>query len=70
MAQPTFDHVGDTFIFSNEHLTITAETEFVPPASVTVEQVTLTTPHDQFILPVTDVVVPPPVIEHHFDLLT
>ena len=77
MAQPTFtfNPVEQTFTFSNEHLTIAAKTEIVPPPalppeSVTVESVTLTTPHDTFTLPVHDVVVPPHVVEHVFDLLT
>jgi hypothetical protein len=72
MAQPTFALVGDTFVFSNEHLTIAAQTDIVPPTpptSVTVESVTLTTPHDSFTLPITDFVVPPPVVDHVFDLL-
>ena len=48
MAQPTFtfNPVEQTFTFSNEHLTIAAKTEIVPPPplppeSVTVESVTL-----------------------------
>jgi hypothetical protein len=79
MANPTtftFDPVEQTFTFSNGHLTIVADTSFVvptPPAttpeSVTVDTVSLTTPHDTFTLPVHDVVVPPPVVEHVFDLL-
>jgi hypothetical protein len=78
MANPTsftFDPLEQTFTFSNEHLTITAKTDIVPPPpatpveSVTVESVTLTTPHDTFALPITDVVVPHPVVDHVFDLL-
>jgi hypothetical protein len=46
-----------------------AETEIVPPDSITVESVTLTNPHGTVELPITDFVVPPPVAEHLFDLL-
>jgi hypothetical protein len=82
MANPTsftFNPVEQTFTFSNEHIAITADTTIVPPPpappeSVTVDSVTLTfdnpSPHDAFTLPVHDVVVPPPVVEHVFDLLT
>jgi hypothetical protein len=77
MAHPDFELVnGDTFTFSNEHLTIAVETnlDVVPPEPLTVESVTLTTPHDTFELPITDFVVPPPVVDHvleqvGFDLL-
>ncbi len=78
MANPTtftFDPVEQTFTFSNGHLTIVADTTIVPPPpappeTVTVDTVSLTTPHhDTFTLPVHDVVVPPPVVEHVFDLL-
>jgi hypothetical protein len=71
--------VEQTFTFSNEHITITADTTIVPPPpalpeSVTVDSVTLTfdnpSAHDAFTLPVHDVVVPPPVVEHVFNLLT
>jgi hypothetical protein len=80
MANPTsfsFDPLEQTFTFSNNHTTIVADTTIVPPPtlplvppeSVTVEQVTITTPHDHaVILPITDVVVPPPVVDHVFDL--
>jgi hypothetical protein len=77
MAHPTFELVGgDTFTFSNEHITIAAETTIVPsppaqPESVTVESVTLTfenpSTHGTFTLPVHDFVVPPPLVEHVFD---
>ena len=69
MARPDFELDPDgTFTFSNGHLTIVAETEIVPPDSITVESVTLTTPHSTFELPITDFVVPPPLAEHLFDL--
>jgi hypothetical protein len=76
MANPTsfnFDGVG-TFTFSNGgHLTIVADTTIVPlppapPESVTVDSVTLTTPHDTFPLPITNFVVPPHVVDHVFSL--
>jgi hypothetical protein len=73
MAHPDFELVnGDTFTFSNEHLTIAVDTNF-PQEPLTVESVTLTfenpSPHDTFELPITDFVVPPPVVDHVFDLL-
>jgi hypothetical protein len=75
MAHPDFKLVnGDTFTFSNEHLTIAVDTNF-PQEPLTVESVTLTfenpSPHDTFTLPVDDFVIPPPVVEHvleHLDL--
>jgi hypothetical protein len=71
MAHPNFELVGgDTFTFSNEHITIAAETGIVPSESITVESVTFTTPHDTFTLPITDFVVPPPVAEHVFEQVT
>ena len=82
MANPTsftFNPVEQTFTFSNHHIAITADMTIVPtppapPESVTVDSVTLTFdnpgPHDTFTLPVHDVVVPPHVVEHVFDLLT
>jgi hypothetical protein len=61
MAHPNFELAGgDTFTFSNEHVTIAVETGIVPPDSITVKSVTFTTPHDTFTLPITDFVVPPP----------
>jgi hypothetical protein len=79
MANPTsldftFAPEG-TFTFSNGHTTITAQTDILPPPapfppeSVTVEAVTIEASHHTVILPVDDVVVPPPVVEHVFDLL-
>jgi hypothetical protein len=82
MANPTsftFNPTEQTFTFSNHHIAITADTTIVPappapPESVTVDSVTLAfdnpSPHDAFTLPVHDVVVPPHVVEHVFDLLT
>ena len=78
MANPTtftFNPVEQTFTFSNGHLTIVADTTIIPPPpappeSVTVDIVSLTNHHDTFTLPVHDVVVPPHVVEHVFDLLT
>jgi hypothetical protein len=77
MANPTsftftFAPEG-TFTFSNGHTTITAQTDIVPPLppeSVTVEAVTIEASHHTVILPITDFEVPPPVVEHVFDLLT
>ena len=76
MAQPTFtfNPVEQTFTFSNEHITIAAATTILPPPpappqSVTVDSVTLTNHHDTFILGVHDVVVPPHVVDHVFDLI-
>jgi hypothetical protein len=81
MANPTsftFNPVEQTFTFSNDHLTIVADTNIVPlppapPESVIVESVTLTfenpSPHDTFTVPVHDFVVPPHVVDHVFDLL-
>jgi hypothetical protein len=81
MAHPDFKLVnGDTFTFSNEHLTIAAETNLTnfPQEPLTVESVTLTfenpSPHDTLPLPVHDLVVPPHVVDHvleqvGFDLL-
>jgi hypothetical protein len=71
MAKPTFNLVGDTFTFSNEHITIAAQADIVPPPnpSITVESVAITTPHDTVTLPVHDLVVPTHVVEHIFDLL-
>jgi hypothetical protein len=63
------------FTFSNGHTTITAQTDILPPPaplppeSVTVEAVTIEASHHTVILPITDFEVPPPVIEHVFDLL-
>jgi hypothetical protein len=81
MANPTsftFNPLEQTFTFSNEHLTITAETNIPPPPAplpdpVLVTSVTLEfdnpSPHDVFTLPVADVVVPPHVVEHVFDVI-
>jgi hypothetical protein len=62
---------GDTFTFSNEHLTIAVETNFpnFPQEPLTVESVTFTTPQDTFTLSIDDFVVPPPVVEHVLDHL-
>jgi hypothetical protein len=73
----TFDPVEQVFTFSNHHIAIAADTTIVPQPSqlpeVTVDSVTLTfenpSPHDTFTLPVHDFVVPPPVVDHVFDLL-
>jgi hypothetical protein len=70
MAEPIFKLEGNTFVFSNEGVTIkAAATDIVPPDSITIESVTLTNHHDTFTLPVADFVVPLPVAEHVFDLL-
>ena len=78
MANPTsftFDPTEGTFTFSNEHTTITAQTDILPPPapfppeSVTVEAVTIEASHHTVILPITDFVVPPHVVDHVFDLL-
>jgi hypothetical protein len=79
MANPTsfnftFAPEG-TFTFSNGHTTITAQTDILPPPalfppeSVTVEAVTIEASHHTVELPVHDLQVPPPVVEHVFDLL-
>jgi hypothetical protein len=81
MANPTsftFDPVAQTFTFTNGHISIVADTTIVPPPpatppeSVTINSVTLTFdnpgPHDSFTLPITNVVVPPPVVDHVFSL--
>jgi hypothetical protein len=72
MAQPNFELVnGDTFTFSNEHLTIAVDTNF-PQDPITVESVAITIENprrqDTLELPITDFVVPPPVVDHVFDL--
>jgi len=66
-----FDAQDQIFTFSNEQVTFAVDTHFdVPPPfelpeTVTVESVTLTTPHDNTVdLGITGVEVPPPVIEH------
>jgi hypothetical protein len=77
MAEPwTFNFEptdqGGIFTFSNNHITIAADTSFVVPPPVTVESVTLENHHGTVDLGITSVEVPPPVIEHlsgHFDLL-
>ena len=82
MAEPwTFSfEPPDEFTFSNGHVTFEVATTIepplpAPPASVTVESVSLTNPHHNTTpvdLGITNVEVPSPVIEHlasHFDLL-
>jgi hypothetical protein len=82
MAEPwTFNFQDQTFTFSNGPVTFEVATTIeppppAPPESVTVDTVSLTTPHgpvgDAGLLGITHVEVPPPVIEHvapHFDLL-
>jgi hypothetical protein len=70
MAEPTLNLEGSTFVFLNEGgVRIAATTDIVPPESVTVESVKLTNHHGDVDLPITDLVVPPPVVEHLFDLL-
>jgi hypothetical protein len=80
MAEPwtfKFEPQEQVFTFSNGHVQFAVDTQFetppVPPESVTVESVTLTTPQGTDIdLGITNVEVPPPVIEHvasHFDLM-
>jgi hypothetical protein len=78
MAEPwTFDFNAQDqiFTFSNGQVTFTVDTHFdVPPPpppqllpeSVTVDTVSLTTPHDPVPveLGITQLEVPPPVIEH------
>jgi hypothetical protein len=66
MANPTsFTFENDQFTFKNGQIEIVADTQGTLPGPITVEQVTITTPHDHaVILPITDVVVPPPVLEH------
>jgi hypothetical protein len=72
----TFNQSDGTFTFSNEHVTIVGQTNFlnVPPEPLTVDSVTLENPGHSVDLGITSVEVPPPVIEHlsheqHFDLL-
>jgi hypothetical protein len=68
MAHPTVRLEGDTFIFSNDQVTIAVDTDIVPPLppdSITVESATLTTPHGNAVdLGITNFEVPPPVVEH------
>jgi hypothetical protein len=65
---------GDTFIFSNDQVTIAVDTDIVPPLppdSITVESARLTTPHDNTVdLGITNFEVPPPVIEHVLEQVT
>jgi hypothetical protein len=69
-AKPDLDLVGDTFVFSNQAVTIEGHLAIdVPQETVTVESVALTTPQETTIeLGIQDVVVPPPIVEH-FDLI-
>jgi hypothetical protein len=75
MAEPwTFSRNEQTFTFDNGHVTFEAKTNVsLPPSEpVTVESVTLTTPHHDVDLGITNVEVPLPVVEHlapHFELL-
>jgi hypothetical protein len=76
MAEPwtfDFESTDQIFTFSNNHITIAADTFFVVPPPVTVESVTLENHHGTVELGITNVEVPPPVIEHlsghFFDLL-
>jgi hypothetical protein len=78
MAHPTVRLEGDTFIFSNDQVTIAVDTNF-PEEPLTVESAMLTTPHGNDVdLGITNFEVPPPVVEHvleqvsppDFDLLT
>jgi hypothetical protein len=74
MARPDFDLdlLTGTFTFSNDNITITVATDsdLVPPdLSITVESVTIETPHHTVTLPITDFEVPQPVVDHVFDLL-
>jgi hypothetical protein len=68
MAEPwTFSRNEQTFTFDNGHVTFEAKTNIVslPPSEpVTVESVTLTTPHNDVDLGITNVEVPLPVVEH------
>jgi hypothetical protein len=65
-----FDAQDQIFTFSNEQVTFAVDTHFDVPPPVTVDSVTLTTPHDTthhdntVDLGITGVEVPPPVIEH------
>jgi hypothetical protein len=79
MAEPwTFniiDPVQQIFTLSNGQVTFTVDTQFVVPPPVTVQSVTLQNHHDTVALGITNVEIPPPVIEHisghfsGFDLL-
>jgi hypothetical protein len=85
MAEPWIFNVLDPqeqiFTFSNGQVTFTVDTQFdptqLPPESVTVQSVKIDTPGHSGDLGITNVEVPPPVIEHisghfpqgHFDLL-
>jgi hypothetical protein len=70
MAQPTVRLEGDTFIFTNDHVTIEAQLHIEDDA-VTVASATLENHHhtvDPVDLGITNVEVPPPVIEHVSDV--
>jgi hypothetical protein len=72
MAEPwtfSFNATEQTFTFDNGHVAFEVKTDTVPlppapPEPVTVESVSLTTPHHDVDLGITNVEVPLPVVEH------